>query len=86
MKVQATFKKNQAQLPPKQRSAETEADMCKIQNGCHICTLPRGHKGQHIAHGLVGQVVYSWSDAQHTHSETRVKAAWAAAQSRLKAS
>jgi hypothetical protein len=32
------------------------------------CTLPAGHEGEHVAHGLQGRVFYRWTTEEATQS------------------
>lgn len=55
------FAENQAKLPHSERCAATKSEMCKqTSHNSYTCTLPKGHAGEHIAHGSLGFVVWRW--------------------------
>ena len=52
------FELNQMLLQQEERAAQLHA--CHVKQGSFTCTLPAGHKCQHIAHNLIGNIVGRW--------------------------
>lgn len=53
------FDQNQAKLPVEDRCA-THGQMCLAQDDGYKCTKPKGHCGEHIAHGRLGYIGHRW--------------------------
>lgn len=57
-RIAEIFEMNQMLLPQDERAADMRG--CGIQQGSFSCTLPVNHKGQHIAHNLIGNIMGRW--------------------------
>ena len=57
--VAEVFELNQMLLPQEERM-RPEGKQCYVRAGSLVCTLPDGHKGRHIAHNLLGNIVGRW--------------------------
>lgn len=55
------FAEAQAKLPPEDRCAcWSGVEMCKDPYDGYKCTKATGHKGKHMAHGRLGEVIKIW--------------------------
>ena len=57
--IAEVFELNQMLLVQGER-VHTGNDSCFVKQGSFRCTLIKGHKGQHIAHNLLGNIVGRW--------------------------
>jgi hypothetical protein len=54
--ISEIFNENQAKLPEEKRCARGKC--CSvINNDGYSCTLLKGHKGVHVAHGILGDII-----------------------------
>lgn len=44
--------------------------MCLDIEGKCFCTLEKGHKGDHIAIGIIGQFCKSWKNKKHANKRS----------------
>jgi hypothetical protein len=51
------FRENMAKLPEADRMPENFDDCCMVKFDGYRCTLPKGHSGEHKAHGRLGYIV-----------------------------
>ena len=57
--IAEVFELNQMLLPQEERVL-AHGISCLVKQGSFTCTLPQGHKCQHIAHNLLGNIVGRW--------------------------
>ena len=49
-------------------SLRKDTPWCVEDNGVFICTLPRGHAGDHVARGTWNEELDRWRDAEELHA------------------
>jgi hypothetical protein len=55
------FKENQAKLPEQDRVAPPRVDLCTAKSDDGFsCTKASHTEGDHIAHGMLGTVLFRW--------------------------